>query len=104
MFRKMIAEQKGGFMHSRYSIPDGYTMEQIVSMAEQKLRTQRNEYNRTHPEIVKQQRIRAYSNYLRKNGLLVMDVNGIPQPPWDELTGRSILNAIRANIGGLRDE
>ena len=91
-------------MHSRYSIPDGYTMEQIVSMAEQKLRDQRNKYNRTHPEVIEKQRIRTYSNYLRKHGMLVLDATYIPPLPWDELTGRSILNAIRANIGGLRDE
>lgn len=96
-------EQKGGFMYSKYSIPEGYTMDQIVSMAEKKLRDQRNEYNRTHPEKVKQQRIRAYSNYLRRNGVFVMDAE-IPPLPWDELTCRSILNAIRANMGGLRDE
>ena len=91
-------------MSQRFAIPDGYTMEEIVSMAEQKLRDQRNKYNRTHPEIIEQQRVRTYSNYLRKRGKLVIDATFLPPLPWDELQGRSILGAIRANLEGLRDE
>ena len=87
-----------------YTIPEGYTMEEIVSMAEQKLRDQRNKYNRTHPEIIEQQRIRTYINYLRKRGKLVLDASQLPALPWDEPQGLSILKAIRENVEGLHNE
>lgn len=85
------------------TIPEGYTLEEITALAEQQLREQRNKYNKNHPEIVKQQRLRTYANFLRRNGMLVMNVQ-VPAPPWNELQEKFILQAIKANMEGLRNE
>ena len=86
-----------------FTIPDGLTLEQITELAEQKLREQRNEYNRKHPDIVKQQRLRTYANYLRRHGFLVMK-GDLPDPPWSDLQERAILRAVQANKEGMRNE
>lgn len=85
------------------TIPEGYTLEEITALAEQQLREQRNKWNREHPETIKRQRIRTYSNFLRKNGLFVMDAE-LPALPWNKDQERMIINAIRANVEGLRNE
>ena len=84
-------------------IPEGFSIEEVAELAAQHLRQQRNEYNRQHPEVIRQQRIRAYSNFLRKNGLFVMNAE-LPSLPWSKDQERMILNAIRANVEGLRNE
>ena len=85
------------------TIPEGYTLEEITALAEQQLREQRNKWNREHPETIKRQRIRTYSNYLRKNGIFVMNAE-LPALPWSKDQERMIINAIRANVEGLRNE
>ena len=104
-----VPEYSGGrdgvFVMGRHSftIPDGYTLEQITELAEERLREQRRNYNKTHPEIILQQRLRTYANTLRKHGFFVMK-GTVPPPPWNELQERSILRAIQANQEGLRNE
>lgn len=86
----------------QFTIPDGYSLEEITELAEQLLRDRRNEYNKNHPEIIEQQRLRTYSNYLRRHGMFVMNAE-LPQPPWTELQEKYILQAVRANMEGKRN-
>lgn len=58
----------------QWQIPDGVTLEQITAYAEQRLREQRRKYNKEHPEIIEQQRIRTYTNFLVKRGYEVKKV------------------------------
>lgn len=75
------------------------TLEQVQEAAEKLLRERRNKYNAQHPDRVEQQRTRTYINFLTKRGYFVMDTKTLPEDAWswDELTQRSILNAVRAN-------
>lgn len=84
-------------------IPEGFSLEEITALAEQQMREKRNQWNREHPETIKRQRIRTYANYLRKNGLFVMNAE-LPALPWNKDQERMIINAIRANVEGLRNE
>lgn len=86
-----------------WQLPEGVTLDELTEYAERKIREKRRQYNRDHPEIVKQQRLRTYANFLRRNGMLVMDAQ-VPAPPWNELQEKCILQAIRANMEGLRNE
>lgn len=86
-----------------WQLPEGVTLEQLTAYAENKLREKRRQYNASHPEIVRQQRIRTYANFLRRNGMFVMDAQ-VPAPPWNELQEKCILQAIKANLEGLRNE
>ena len=58
----------------QWQIPDGVTLEQITAYAEQRLREQRRKYNKEHPDIIEQQRIRTYTNFLVKRGYEVKKV------------------------------
>ena len=87
------------------TIPEGYTLEEITALAEQQLRDQRNKWNREHPETIKRQRIRTNTNFLKKHGFMVLDIKNLPKDiwGWDELTQRSLVNAIRAAVQEYRE-
>lgn len=87
-----------------WQLPEGFTQEQIDRYAAEQERKRRREYNQRHPEIVRNQRIRTYSNFLRKQGVFVMDAGSFPPQPWDSLTEKAVLQAVRANLEGLRNE
>lgn len=56
-----------------------------------------------HPERAVRQRMSSYTNFLRRNGKLVMDRP--PEPPWSELQQRAILRAVESSFreGGDAD-
>ena len=83
-------------------IPDGYTLEELEEAAKEYIRRKRREYNKKHPDIIEQQLLRTYTNKLRKNGFFVMHAE-LPEPPWTEDQEKFILQAIRANMEGLRN-
>lgn len=80
-------------------IPPGYSLEELTELAEAHLRQQRNEYNRTHPEVVERQRCRTYKNFLQRHGMVVIEK--LPPQPWDPATEKNILQSLRE---GLRYE
>ena len=84
-------------------IPDGYTLEELEEAAKEYIRRKRREYNKKHPDIIEQQRLRTYANALRRNGFFVMNAE-IPDLPWSETQEKMILQAIRANVEGRRYE
>lgn len=86
-----------------WQLPEGVTLDALTEYAERKIREKRREYNRSHPEIVMQQRKRTYANFLRKQGVFVMDAK-LPDLPWSKDQERLILNALKANVEGLRNE
>jgi len=88
-----------------FTVPDGFTLEQITELAELRLRDQRNKYNKEHPEIIERQRIRTNTNFLKKHGFCVLDIKNLPKDiwGWDELTQRSLVNAIRAAVQEYRE-
>lgn len=86
-----------------WQLPAGFTQEQIDRYAAEQERKRRRQYNQSHPEIVRNQRIRAYANFLRRQGYFVMHA-ALPELPWNKDQERMILNAIRANAEGLRNE
>lgn len=49
------------------------TPEELDRYILERQRQQRREYNKRHPEIIMQQRIRAACNFLRKNGFTVTE-------------------------------
>ena len=87
----------------KWKLPDGYTQDQIDQYAAELERKRRRVYNQNHPEIVLAQRTRAYVNFLRRQGYFVMHA-ALPELPWNKDQERMILNAIRANAEGLRNE
>lgn len=74
------AELKKGryiFMVKQWELPAGYDLETVTAYAEEQERRKRREWNRNHPELVEQQRIRTYCRFLAKRGFTVTDPEGV---------------------------
>lgn len=93
------------FFLKQWQIPDGVTLEQITAYAEQRLREQRRKYNKEHPEVIEQQRIRTYTNFLKKRNFIVIPGPLPPVEEWDyEPTKKAILRTLMMNMEGACDE
>lgn len=70
--------QKGGFSMAKtqWELPAGYDLETVVAYAEERERKKRRDWNRNHPELVEQQRIRTYCRFLVKRGYTVTTPEG----------------------------
>lgn len=66
-------------MSKRLELPAGYDPEIIAEYAKEQQRHARNEWNRTHPEQVEQQRIRTYIRFLAKRGYSITAPEGVNQ-------------------------
>lgn len=75
-----------------FTLPDGLTLEELDEYARQRENARRRADYAKHPERVLRQRLSTYSNFLRRNGRIVMDRP--PAPPWTDLQKRAILKAL----------
>ena len=65
-------------MVKNWELPAGYDLETVTAYAEERERRKRREWNKNHPELVEQQRIRAYCRFLAKRGFTVTSPEGVP--------------------------
>ena len=77
-----------------WNLPDGLTLDQLDEYARQRENARRRADYAKHPERVLRQRLSTYSNFLRRNGRIVMARP--PAPPWNDLQKKAILHAIEA--------
>lgn len=85
-------------MGKTWELPEGLTLDQLDEYARQRENARRRADYAKHPERVLRQRLSTYSNFLRKNGRIVMTMP--PAPPWNEMQKAAILRAIETAMGG----
>ena len=84
---------EGGFS-MEWNLPEGLTLDQLDEYARQRENARRRADYAAHPERALRQRLSSYSNFLRKNGRIV--IARPPAPPWNDLQQKAILQALEA--------
>lgn len=65
-----------------FELPPGLTMEELDEYARVRENARRRADYARHPERAERQRLRAYTNYLRKHGRVVLE--NLPPWPWTD--------------------
>ena len=81
-------------------IPDGLTLEDLDAYARERTNAKRRAKYAADPERVKRQRVQAYTNFLQRNGYMILPM--LPPPPWTQSQAREYLKLVLSETAKQR--